>query len=525
MMKRTRIGRVQLWTAVVGLMTPLAVFAAAGPSDALQAGCVDIPGPEVLCTYGPGLTNFEVPLGVSSVDIVAFGGSGGLGGRVTPGQPAAPGGRGAIVRRTEAVAAGSVLTLRVGSQGQSAAGAAPGSGGATPAGTGDGGNGAAAGAGTTAGGGGGGATSVQENGTYRLVAAGGGGGGGGGTTFSGGAGGDALGTTPGAGGDGQPAAPPAGGAAGTADPNSAPDSGDNATATVFFGGGGGGGGSNAGDAGGSSPNNGTSAAGGGAGYSYGGNGANPYGLNTANDGRVEIRYTPCVAPTAVTLGNAVALEDSGFLRFPITVNNPSPCTDVVVNLAMTNGTALAGSDYNVPMSYQVTINAGDGFEEFAIPLLADPTVERDEFVLARILSVQVPNASEPGPLPFFNFQPRIGVIRNDDGVILACIPGAPIPAGYNAILGTNGDDDLIGTPGDDIVYGLGGDDRIAGGGGDDILCGGDGRDRLVGGLGDDQLSGDGGSDILVGGLGNDNLIGGPGNDELIGGPGANTQTP
>jgi hypothetical protein len=143
MTKRILMGRAQLWTAVVGLMAPIAVLAAASPSDALPAGCVDVPGPEVVCTYGPGLTDFVVPDGVNTVDVVAYGGAGGAGGRVSPGAPAAPGGRGALVRQPAmAVTSGDILTLRIGAAGAPAGGNTAGQGGILPGGPGDGSNGA-----------------------------------------------------------------------------------------------------------------------------------------------------------------------------------------------------------------------------------------------------------------------------------------------------------------------------------------------------------------------------------------------
>jgi Ca2+-binding RTX toxin-like protein len=251
-------------------------------------------------------------------------------------------------------------------------------------------------------------------------------------------------------------------------------------------------------------------------------------LNPNSNGRVEIRYSPCVGPSQVVLGNAVVVEGNGpgttALEFPITLSNKS-CADTTVHLqAGGPGTAQLGSDYTVP-DFAITIPAGGITENFTVLVNGDTMIERDEYLFARIVGITLNGASDGPPPPTFNPQPRLGIIRNDDGVILHCVPGEPFPLGYNPIMGTNGDDDIAGSPGNDIIFGLRGNDRIVGGGGDDILCGGPGRDRLAGGTGNDQLSGDDGDDILLGGDGDDILVGGPGDDETWGGTGMNTITP
>ncbi|CAN5337958.1 MAG: hypothetical protein H0U38_08630 [Chloroflexia bacterium] len=110
-------------------------------------------------------------------------------------------------------------------------------------------------------------------------------------------------------------------------------------------------------------------------------------------------------------------------------------------------------------------------------------------------------------------------------------------SGNQAILGTDGDDDLSGGSGDDILCGLGGDDVLDGGSGNDILIGDIGRgnggpppvgdpnqpagnDTLSGGSGGDELYGDGGNDFLSGGSGSDELRAGGGDDVLEGDSGS-----
>lgn len=95
----------------------------------------------------------------------------------------------------------------------------------------------------------------------------------------------------------------------------------------------------------------------------------------------------------------------------------------------------------------------------------------------------------------------------------------PLPAGYNVMIGTAGDDNLWGTPGPDVIYGLGGRDYINGGGGNDLLCGGAGNDTLNGGAGNDRLLGSGARDRLLGGTGSDVLDGEGDHDYVDSGPG------
>ena len=110
----------------------------------------------------------------------------------------------------------------------------------------------------------------------------------------------------------------------------------------------------------------------------------------------------------------------------------------------------------------------------------------------------------------------------------------------DAILGTDGDDEIDGTPGEDIICGLEGNDTIRGfagndcfdgGEGDDLLIGGKGRDVILGGPGNDELRGKLGNDILKGegdddtvkgNKGKDLLDGGSQTDDLNGGPGSDT---
>ncbi len=98
-------------------------------------------------------------------------------------------------------------------------------------------------------------------------------------------------------------------------------------------------------------------------------------------------------------------------------------------------------------------------------------------------------------------------------------------AGYNVIIGDDGNNFLVGTNGPDFILGEGGNDRIFSRKGDDVVCGGDGNDGVWanqgddivdGGDGNDQVYAQRGADIITGGDGHDALFGGNGNDQLSG---------
>lgn len=145
------------------------------------------------------------------------------------------------------------------------------------------------------------------------------------------------------------------------------------------------------------------------------------------------------------------------------------------------------------------------------------------------------NASE-NPIPF-ECQAAVEAADPDD--VIFAQAGVPVNggSGNQAILGTDGNDNLSGGSGNDILCGLGGDDVLDGGSGNDILIGDIGRgnggpppvgdpnqpagnDTLIGGSGNDELYGDGGNDFLSGGSGSDELRAGGGDDVLEGNSGS-----
>jgi Ca2+-binding RTX toxin-like protein len=87
----------------------------------------------------------------------------------------------------------------------------------------------------------------------------------------------------------------------------------------------------------------------------------------------------------------------------------------------------------------------------------------------------------------------------------------------DTINGAAGNDYAFGGGGDDTIDGGQGDDRLYGGAGNDTIGGNDGNDLLAGNDGDDQLYGKAGNDVLIGGLGADFLAGEEGNDLLFDG--------
>ncbi|MCC5898361.1 MAG: hypothetical protein JJU32_10655 [Phormidium sp. BM_Day4_Bin.17] len=91
--------------------------------------------------------------------------------------------------------------------------------------------------------------------------------------------------------------------------------------------------------------------------------------------------------------------------------------------------------------------------------------------------------------------------------------------GNQAVVGSDGDDEIVGTVDNDIIAGADGADTLSGEDGNNLLAGGDDDDVVMGGDGDDVLAGNSGNDTIMGGSGNNVLYGGQGDDLLIGGDG------
>lgn len=95
-------------------------------------------------------------------------------------------------------------------------------------------------------------------------------------------------------------------------------------------------------------------------------------------------------------------------------------------------------------------------------------------------------------------------------------------AGYDVLVGTDGDDQIDVSGGDrpDLVLGLDGNDTIITGPGDDLVCSGVGNDSIDTGEGNDQIVASAGNDTVVGGPGDDSIWAGGGNDTVTGNGGS-----
>ena len=164
------------YTVTVGTQPGGQYCAVLGGSGAQVAA--DVNTVAVSCSTNPttfsaaGNYTWTVPIGVTSVQIVATGGGGGGGGMYGT-NPSQPGGAGALVTSTLAVTGGQILNLTVGGGGGSGSNG-PGTAGSYTCG---------------AGGGGGGSSNVDAGSGVEIFAGGGGGGGGCNNATAGGAGG------------------------------------------------------------------------------------------------------------------------------------------------------------------------------------------------------------------------------------------------------------------------------------------------------------------------------------------------
>ena len=377
MRRRPRLGR---WL-VVAALAALAVavsFLRAAPAVALPAQCSQ-GGFTVTCTYTSGSNPFVVPNGVSTVHVVAVGGSGAS-------TNSAVGGFGARVAADLTVSAGDTLYAVVGGNGALGSGADNGGGSATSiggggggasdirtvqsdlasrvlvaAGGGGGGDGSGGGAPPVGGGNGGNAGVAGQDGkdasSFDGDSADGGQGGGAGTAFAGGSlgsgGAGGTGNDPGANGcDGDPGGLGQGGVGGFQ-----PDFSD-----CFRGGGGGGGGLYGGGGGGGGGDQGLANGGAGSGGGGGGSSLVPAGgtflIDSTGSPEIVITYTApdVVTPASLDFGSqplgstsgakTVTLSDTG--TAPISVGSLSIGGPDAGNFAISadtcSGTSVAVGD-------------------------------------------------------------------------------------------------------------------------------------------------------------------------------------
>ncbi|WP_444907688.1 calcium-binding protein [Microbulbifer sp. SSSA008] len=91
-----------------------------------------------------------------------------------------------------------------------------------------------------------------------------------------------------------------------------------------------------------------------------------------------------------------------------------------------------------------------------------------------------------------------------------------------ALLGTDGNDNIYGHADDDTIVAGSGSDTVYGQNGNDVISGAAGQDQLFGGIGNDEIHGGEDADTINGNSGDDQLYGDEGNDVIEDYSGANT---
>ncbi len=182
---------------------------------------------------------------------------------------------------------------------------------------------------------------------------------------------------------------------------------------------------------------------------------------------------------ALAVSPAVMAETAGFGVFNVTLSSPSG-SPVSVNLALSPGSATAGSDYTTALQVSndgghtwaaatsVTFDPGTTSVLVRVPIVADATAEGNQnFTLTATRTAgTTSNASD-----------------NDTGTITESA----------TLGGSGGNDVLTGGTGNETLNGSGGNDMLIGGLGNDVLVGGNGADVLVW-----RLADRGGSDSVTG---------------------------
>lgn len=163
----------------------------------------------------------------------------------------------------------------------------------------------------------------------------------------------------------------------------------------------------------------------------------------------------------------------------------APATTVAVDIAVQNGSAVAGEDFNLITSGPLFFDAANLSRTVTVELIGDTINEGSEnFFL---------NLVDPFGVVITDSQGEF-TITNDD-------PGTPGITADDTLLGAAGDDTLVGATGNDQLDGGSGNDVLSGQSGDDLLLGGDGSDSLNGGDGTDTMNGQSGNDFIGKGAG------------------------
>ncbi|QDL91832.1 hypothetical protein FDP22_08625 [Paroceanicella profunda] len=196
----------------------------------------------------------------------------------------------------------------------------------------------------------------------------------------------------------------------------------------------------------------------------------------------------------------------------------------------------SGDDFIVTGGGRDTVRAGDGNDIVAISgdvaaIDIDGGAGRD--VISAVGVDQdlrfdlglVPDATQAASAPMTSYVDVTASYAVGDaallraGATMGAVSGARVEvtrrmAGFEDVLGGDGNDTIIGNDVENALFGNAGDDTIEGGGGGDVLNGGLGNDRLTGGAGDDILIGGSGDDTFFGLNGTDQISGGAGFDRL-----------
>ena len=182
----------------------------------------------------------------------------------------------------------------------------------------------------------------------------------------------------------------------------------------------------------------------------------------------------------------LAEGNSGTTTANFTVSiSEAPTTTVAVDIAVQDGSAVAGEDFNLITSGPLFFDAANLSRTVTVELIGDTINEGSEnFFLNLVDPFGVVIADSQGEF----------TITNDD-------PGTPGITADDTLLGAAGDDTLVGATGNDQLDGGSGNDVLSGQSGDDLLLGGDGSDSLNGGDGTDTMNGQSGNDFIGKGAG------------------------
>jgi Ca2+-binding RTX toxin-like protein len=183
---------------------------------------------------------------------------------------------------------------------------------------------------------------------------------------------------------------------------------------------------------------------------------------------------------------SLAEGNSGTTTATFTVSiSAAPASTVAVDIAVQDGSARAGEDFNVLTSGPLFFDAANLSRTVTVELIGDTINEGSEnFFLNLVAPFGVVIEDSQGEF----------TITNDD-------PGVPGASADDTLLGAAGNDTLVGATGNDQLDGGSGNDVLSGQGGDDSLLGGDGDDSLNGGEGTDTMNGQSGNDSIGKGSG------------------------